>query len=1031
MLALLFTTLLVLAGDPGDGGDTSAVQRLEIQPALIELQSSRSRSQLIVTAIYRDGRKRDLTHTAHYVSSNQDVVGIDGAIAIPKENGTATVRVEALGLQAISQVHVSGMTLPDPVRFHHETLAILTRQGCNAGSCHGAPEGKNGFALSLFAYAPDLDFEALVRGGLNRRINTVEPEESLLLKKPTLRVAHQGGKRLSRSDEAYRLLRDWIAEGAHTAPDTETACTSIVIAPAAARVLYAPDWTQQLAVTAHFRDGSVRDVTNLATFSSSHPGVVSVNAAGLATGRERGQAAVSIRYLDKLESVHFTVVEVRPGFQWTNVAQNNYVDELVDAKLRLLQVQPSESCNDAVFLRRLHLDLTGLLPEPEEARRFLEDRSADKRRRLLERLLDSPEFARFWALRTADLLRVNPQTLKDGRAELFARWLFDSFRDNMPYDQFVTFLLTAAGDTRSSAPANYFQALANNDDLTEATAQIFMGSRVNCARCHNHPFENWTQNDYYRLTAVFARVKRQAGRIMLATNGETKHPATSRVMRPWGSEPETTGPAEKADRREKFASWLTKKGNPYFARVEANRIWAHLLGRGIVHPVDDFRSSNPSANVELLDALARDFEESGFDRKHLIRVICMSRTYQRSTAVNRFNEDDEQLFSHAPIRRLMAEQIQDAVGYVTHSLPPARLLDLRTAQARLDLEAELDKLVTSQADWEKTTRANLLGEPCWAGAWSMMGPFAAESREKGHAATYPPELGPVDLQASFEKGRLKWIRHGEWEDGQNHPLPPTTSFMYRLLHAKKPSSVVLTLTSQQCIKVWLNGKLIFDKKDANSTNAGAADRIPLELRSGANQLLVKISSFFFGGFSCGLERDTGTMLGLHLSGDVTEILAADKAPTADQHRLLEQFVRDASPVVKSLRTKIARGEGRLDYATQRIVPEPSEFLQAFGQPKRESACACERSSDPTIDQELQLLNGKQVHDQVEAAAEIYFRMKDDALTEALYLAAFSRMPTGDEIQKVKRHLRRSGNRRDAVRDLIWVIVNTQEFLFQH
>ena len=237
-----------------------------------------------------------------------------------------------------------------------------------------------------------------------------------------------------------------------------------------------------------------------------------------------------------------------------------------------------------MFLRRLHLDLTGLLPAPEEARRFLEDRFADKRRRLLERLLDSPEFARFWALRTADLLRVNSQTLKDGRAELFARWLIDSYRDNIPFDQFATLLLTAGGDASAVAPANYFLALPTNDDLTEATAQVFMGSRINCARCHNHPFENWTQNDYFRLTAVFARVKRQGGRIALAATGETKHPLTGQTMSPWGSEFEAAGPSNKVDRRLAFARWLTKPGNPYFARVEANRIWGTSWGVALSSP---------------------------------------------------------------------------------------------------------------------------------------------------------------------------------------------------------------------------------------------------------------------------------------------------------------------------------------------------------------------------------------------------------------------------------------------------------------
>ena len=548
-------------------------------------------------------------------------------------------------------------------------MPIFMKNGCNNGSCHGAARGKDGFHLSLFGYDPAVDEENLVRGGLNRRIDLADPHGSLLLKKPLMRLGHVGGKKLAPADAAYEVLRRWIAEGAQTADKGAPECTGIRVHPSGARVLKAPWLGQQVSVVATFADGSTRDFTAIATYETSHKDVVSVDPRGRASGLKAGQAAVSVRYLSHLESVHFTVVEDVPGFRWPDPPAANFVDELVHRKLRQLQVPPSGLCDDGAFLRRIHLDLTGLLPSAEAVRAFLRDTTPGKRMRVIDSLLASEEFARYWGQRAADLMRVNAKGLPGGRAEIFAGFITDSLRRNMPFDKFATAILTATGDGTEVPEANYFLAIDKLSDLTETTAQLFMGSRINCAKCHNHPFENWTQDDYYRISAVFARVRNENGAVGLSESGETRHPVNGRAMPPFAA-PKAGLPVAR-DRRADFARWLTAPGNPYFARVEANRAWAALFGRGIVDPIDDFRSSNPPSNPELLDGLAAFLERSGYDRRALIRAICASNTYQASAVPLPLNRHDDSLFSHARVRRLSAEQLQDAVGLATGQLRPA------------------------------------------------------------------------------------------------------------------------------------------------------------------------------------------------------------------------------------------------------------------------------------------------------------------------------------------------------------------------
>ncbi|MEZ6113265.1 MAG: DUF1549 domain-containing protein [Pirellulaceae bacterium] len=645
--------------------------RLEVFPPAVKLTSARQSAQLVVTGFYADQSLQDLTRAASITSTNPAVVEVRGSVAMPIADGTAELRIEAGGQQATIPVEVSGFGVVEPVSFEFGALVALSKQGCNAGACHGSPSGKGGFRLSLRAFDPSLDQLTLIREDFGRRTNVLEPEQSLLLLKPLMKSPHGGGLQMTKHDPAYAVLRDWIAEGARPDPPGRSRCVKLEVYPGGARLLKQPAHTQQLAVIAHFSDGTSRDVTPLAAYSSSDDDIASATPAGLVVAHDRGEAAILVRYLEHIETVNFTFVRDIEGFAWNDPPAANYVDEHVYAKLRQLQYLPSDTCTDAEFLRRVYLDVIGVLPTIEETEAFLADTAADKRARLIDALLERPEYAKFWALKWGDLLRLtNGQVGNDGVFK-YHRWVERALRDNVPYDQFARELLTASGSTLSTPPANFYRTAADMNDCVETISQIFLGARLQCAKCHNHPFERWTQDNYYGMGAFFQRVQRKKTRrpdemfVWTSATGEVTQPRTGQQMKPWLPGVGSLDEVDAADRRVTFAEWLTSKENPYFAKIEVNRIWSHLFARGIVEPVDDFRDSNPPTNAALLDALAADFAEHGFDRKHVLRTILNSRTYQASFQTNDFNRDDAKYCSHQEPRLLGAEQLLDAICHVT------------------------------------------------------------------------------------------------------------------------------------------------------------------------------------------------------------------------------------------------------------------------------------------------------------------------------------------------------------------------------
>jgi hypothetical protein len=543
--------------------------------------------------------------------------------------------------------------------FENDILPVLGRYGCNSSGCHGKAEGQGNFKLSVFASDPEADHAALTKEARGRRVFPSSPDESLLLRKATGRTAHGGGAKLSASGEDYRTLRNWIAAGTPFGSPDAPRVIALKVEPSERVVC--PRTNVPLKVTATFSDGATKDVTRHARFQSNNESVVSVSAAGVVTTLDvPGEATVMAGYLGEVGV--FRAIVPRPGATATaKQPRFNFVDELVDAKLAKLNVAASGVCDDADFLRRIFLDLTGTLPSPAEARAFLADTSKDKRTKLVDELLARPEFADLWAMRWADLLRVERQALGHQRAYGYYKWVRDSVASNKPFDQFAREMLTAEGPLAEVGPASFYKVVAKPGEMAAGLSQVFLGVRIGCAECHHHPFDRWKQTDYYGMVAFFTPVGMRGETLLAGGDPVTKHPRTgaSVFAYPLGGEMPTANPT--GDRRLVLANWMTKPDNPFFARNLANRVWGWMLGRGLVEPVDDVRATNPPSNPELLDALAKFTIENKYDVKKLIKRIATSRAYQTSSHPNDTNEKDEQNFSRALFKRPDAEVLLDMV----------------------------------------------------------------------------------------------------------------------------------------------------------------------------------------------------------------------------------------------------------------------------------------------------------------------------------------------------------------------------------
>lgn len=627
--------------------------------------------QIIVLGKYDSGQLRDLTRVAKFSVSPQGILSLDSTgYAQPVSEGTATVVANIDGLKATSTVTVTHIEKDLPVNFANQVVPIFTKFGCNGGGCHGKSGGQNGFRLSLLGFEPTEDFEYLTREGRGRRIFPAAPDKSLLLTKAIGKSPHGGGARFSESSPPYQVIKRWIEQGMPFGNETDPKVVRIDVEPDG--MLMQRKKSQQLTVIAHFSDGSTKDVTRTTQFDSNDTEMAEVTETGLvSTSTYTGSVAVMARYQGHVDVFRATIPL---GIKIAKLpTEKNFVDKHVFNNLKALGLPPSEKSDDATFLRRVTIDIAGRLPTSDETEIFLADQAADKRDKLIRQLLNSNDYADNFANKWSAILRNKRNRNEDKYATFaFHDWIRASMLENKPYDQFVREIITANGVADQNPPVAWYREVKDQSSQVEDTAQLFLGLRIQCARCHHHPFEKWSQEDYYGFAAFFAQVGKKKGvrngenRIyQLQVAAEARNPKTGKSVAARGLGAQTTGIDPSEDARRHLADWMAQKENPFFAKSLVNRYWKHFFSRGLVDPEDDMRVTNPSSNPELLDALATQFIESGYDLKELVFTICSSNTYQFSAIPNQWNAKDKNNFSRYYPKRLNAETLLDSINQVT------------------------------------------------------------------------------------------------------------------------------------------------------------------------------------------------------------------------------------------------------------------------------------------------------------------------------------------------------------------------------
>jgi hypothetical protein len=624
---------------------------------------------LLVDGKTAAGQLMDLTGSARFRSLHPKVAAVTPAgVVHALGDGSATIVVEAAGRTLKVPVTVKGSNRPRDFHFENDIIPLFSRFGCNSAGCHGKAEGQNGFKLSVFGFDPPADFAALTKEARGRRVFPAAPDHSLLLLKISGGVPHGGGVRMGRDTPEYAILRGWIAAGTPLGAATAPRVRTIRVEPSERQL--AMNARQQLRVIAEYSDGREVDVTRFAKFQTNNEGLAAVSAGGLVTaGEAAGEAAVMASFMGAVDVFRVLIPRPERIAHYPRLPENNFIDKLVFQKLKKLNILPSETCGDEDYFRRVYLDVIGTLPTAAEARRFLGDKRTDRRARLVDELLKRTDFADYWALKWADLLRVDRQALGHKHAYAYYKWIRASLAANKPFDQFAREIITAEGPLQSVGPTSFYKVIPNPGDAASTLSQVFLGVRIACAQCHHHPFDRWSQTDYYGMQAYFAPVGLRNGprgqMVLAAGNPETKHPRTSEIIHAHPLGTKKSGPSLPGERRQNLARWMTAPNNPWFARNLANRAWAHFLGRGLVEPVDDVRATNPPSNPELLDALAKYAVENKYDFRGLIRVITASRVYQLSSRPNRTNGGDEQNYSRALFKRIDAEVLLDMVCQTT------------------------------------------------------------------------------------------------------------------------------------------------------------------------------------------------------------------------------------------------------------------------------------------------------------------------------------------------------------------------------
>ncbi len=717
--AVLTLTVLAWLSGPAD----VAVVRLEVAPAEVRLAGSDGLAQVVVTGRDERGEAMDLTASARYSVANPEVARVEpGGLIRPTKDGKTSLAIEAAGRSLTVPVVVVDMANAKPVHFVGEVVPILTKLGCNAGACHGKSTGQNGFKLSLLGFDPQSDYQALARDGRGRRVFPAQPAYSLLLKKPTALIPHGGGRRFPVGSPEYQTIARWIGQGMPFDPAHEPKLVRLEVEPSQ-RVI-PRNGKQQLRVTAHYDDGTSTDVTRLAQYQSNAADLAIVDGKGVVETLDGvGEAAIMARFGGLVGVARATVPLSREPAPWVEPGSSNPIDALVFRKLRALGVEPSGPCTDAEFARRSSLDICGILPDPAEVAAFEKDGDLDKRSKWVDALLERPEYADLFAMKWSAILK-NRRTLGNvSQAGTFAfhGWIRQSLAENKPYDRFVAEIVAARGEPSVNPAVLWYRQVETLESRVDDTAQLFLGMRIQCARCHHHPFERWDQDDYYGFASIFSRIGNKGDdpsnpRLYLLAEGQATNPVTGKERPPKAlGAPEMPDLGSGVDPREKLADWLRQRDNPYFAKALVNRYWKHFLGRGLVEPEDDMRVSNPPSNPELLDALADSFIRSGYDLKALVRLIATSKAYDRSSLPNATNERDRRNFARFYAKRLPAEVLLDALNLVAGVREPFDGLPQRFRAAQLPDDGYDSEFLTifgrpkreSVCECERSSEANL------------------------------------------------------------------------------------------------------------------------------------------------------------------------------------------------------------------------------------------------------------------------------------------------------------------------------------
>jgi hypothetical protein len=650
---------------------TAQAAELRVLPNDVALTGPHARQRLL--ALVQEGDKVIGEGSAvQWTTSDPKVARVDASGEIAAVgNGEATITARHDSKTATAKVKVTQTKAPFTWSFRNHIIPALTRAGCNSGACHGALAGKGGLKLSLRGYDPETDHFVLTRQARGRRIDRREPAQSLLLRKPTMAVDHGGGLRVEVDSPDFRMLADWVAAGAPGPGDDDLRIVRLEVLPQTA--VLKPKDRLHVVVRAWYSDGHSEDVTRWAKFNSSEDLVATVDANGQVTVQGNGETAITVWFSNLVAAnrIASPLANDLDAKVFTDAAQNNYIDDLVTRKLRNLNIPPSGLSSDAEFIRRAYLDAAGILPTPDEVRKFVSDKRNDKRSRLIDALLARPEFVDYWAHKWSDLLLINTKRLPQPAVWAFYQFVHRSVADNKPWDRFAREIITARGNSMRDGPVNYFVLHKDVSDLTEATSITFLGTSITCCRCHNHPLEKWTQDQYWSMANLFGRVALKNGdrpgevTVQSQPDGDVPHLRRGVPMPPTPLDGKPLSLVSTIDRRQYLADWMTAADNPYFARALVNRVWRNFLGRGLVEAEDDLRQTNPPTNAELFDALSKDFTDHKYDVKYLIRTIMNSATYQRSAKTLPGNAADDRFYSHYLIRRLPAEVILDAYSQVT------------------------------------------------------------------------------------------------------------------------------------------------------------------------------------------------------------------------------------------------------------------------------------------------------------------------------------------------------------------------------